>query len=145
MPKKIYTAGYQNFDRDRLVRFLLQINGVLVDIRQSPYSRKAEWNRNRLEVHLGKRYAHIQEFGNINYNNGLPIQIGDYATGLTKLITYQQPVVLLCACRDYATCHRHTLADMLRRDGFNVQEWDGEIETEQTGQASLFDLMGGSK
>ncbi len=82
----------------------------------------------------------MQVLGNVNYRQGGPIQILDYAAGRDQIERCPQPVVLMCACEKYQTCHRQVVAEMLRRDGFEVKEIESYVGETGEIQPPLFDL-----
>src|SRR5262249_1390146 len=78
----------------------------------SPRSRRAEWNRARLEVALGPPYRCLGEWlGNRNYLKGGDFDIAAMVPGLRKLagLLCSGPVVLLCVCPDPERCHRSAI------------------------------------
>ncbi len=81
----------------------------------------------------------MQALGNVNYRQGGPIQILDYEAGRDQIERCPQPVVLMCTCEKYHTCHRQVVAEMLRRDGFEVTEIDSDGSQAGEIQQPLFD------
>ena len=121
----IYTTGYAAWGSLRAFQAALErTNALVVDVRETPYSKMPDWTGENLAAKLGASYAQIREWGNTARKRG-GIQIADFEGGLRRLIklTPAQPVLLLCGCRDYGTCHRATLADKLIDRGFSVQEY----------------------
>jgi uncharacterized protein (DUF488 family) len=120
---KVYTIGYSGRTPEGVLAIMNELGGaVLVDVRFKPVSRfQPQWNGKSLANLLGPLYVPLPEFGNVNYKEG-PIEIADYAAGVAKLRALGKPAVLMCVCKDAATCHRTTLAGMLRADGFEVEE-----------------------
>ncbi len=45
----------------------------------------------------------------------------------------------MCGCKDYQTCHRKTIAEMLRADGFEVEEI-GAGDAQPRREQAQFDL-----
>jgi len=118
----IYTAGYGSLTPARLKELVEELDAQLFDVRFSPMSRVPIWRGFALARQYGDRYAHLKAFGNAAYKTG-GIQILGYEAGRAALERCERPAaILMCACKDYATCHRATLAQMLTRDGFTVQE-----------------------
>jgi len=127
----IYLAGYAGWTHADLVA-RLTAQGVteaddwaLLDIRHAPFSRfSPEWDRATLAKTF-QHYQHYSEWGNLNYkrNLGVGIMVADYAAGRIRLAQIpQKHQVLLCACRNPATCHRTALADLLRLEGLATCE-----------------------
>ncbi len=123
---KIYTIGYSGRTVAGMAEILERTNGALLDIRLSPRSRKPGFSEKRLREQLGERYEWIHEFGNINYKAG-GIKIADPEVGVAIIdeITKESDstLFLMCACKDPATCHRSTVAALLREQGYTVEEW----------------------
>jgi hypothetical protein len=116
----------------------------LLDIRYAARSRVPHWNKGALQKLLGERYVHVPALGNVRYKLGPPIEIADYAAGRAAIEACEyHAVVLLCACADAATCHRSTVGDLLKADGYEVVEMDAaqqrEILHSSPGQLPLFD------
>ena len=82
-------------------------------------TRHPQWRKRRLAQLLGTRYQHVQALGNRNYKNGGPIELADYEAGkqaIAEILATGQSVILMCACKDVATCHRRTAAEQLAAD-----------------------------
>lgn len=112
----IYTIGYAGWTPSSVKARVEALNAMLLDIRYSPYSKRAEWRGDSLKALLGRaRYSHIKTLGNRNYRGDGPIVLDAPEAAVetvTRLLT-QRPVVLLCACRDADTCHRSVAAEFL--------------------------------
>lgn len=123
-PPRFYLAGYQGKTLAELRAQVIHLNAQVVDIRMSPRSRVPEWNKRRISEALHDRYLHLRALGNVNYNNrekGIELAFGhDIALGL--LCTAQRDCILLCQCKDGASCHRAVVGRMLRDRGMQVQE-----------------------
>lgn len=122
-----YTAGYSGRKAADLKALALRLGAVVIDIRFSPRSRVAEWNQGRLERLLAPEvaYYHVPSLGNINYADGGDIQISDLSAGIRVLETASpdQPLILLCVCKQASTCHRCVaVAPALRERGWSVEE-----------------------
>ncbi len=101
----------------------------IIDIRKQPWSHDERWRKDALRATWGMRYQWLGAWlGNVNYNNDGPIRLVDERGGLARLenILKHRSVVMLCACKDYWTCHRHTVVDLLR-----VSMPDAEIVLEE--------------
>lgn len=121
---KLYTIGYQGKDVNRLKEWLIENDGVLLDIRYSPCSNMSVWQLNNLVTRLKTRYLGVSAFGNKNYKGG-PIEIANFNKGMNTLDDVRQQFsvgVLMCACRDYKHCHRRVVAERLRVLGYEVEE-----------------------
>lgn len=119
----IYLAGYTGRKPERLKELVIQLDGVLCDIRFAPRSRVPHWNKEPLEKLLGERYRWVHAFGNRNYKGG-PVDLVDPARGLeiVEPIADRQNVILLCACERTTACHRDDVGELLARDGYAVEE-----------------------
>lgn len=122
MTDQIYTLGYTGRRPGEIYALAEQLDATVCDIRFSPRSRVPRWNKGRLEVLLGDRYMHIQELGNQNYKTGGPVEIVDLDAGLARIQDHPRPVILMCACKDLAGCHRAVIRDHLRAEGLEVEE-----------------------
>lgn len=113
----LYTAGYTGIRPDDLLRTARALGALVADIRLSPRSRNPLWNQKKLQETLGERYVYLPDLGNLNYKGGYGqgIVIADMDSGASRLeaILQRQPVIILCACADYRTCHRKTVADYM--------------------------------
>ena len=122
---RLYTLGYAGWTAQQVEDQLLDLGGVLVDIRLSPRSRKPGFSGSALRQRFGPRYTHIPALGNENYNrSGAPILLRSEEEGMDRLAPMLQcwPVIVMCGCRDLATCHRLTVAD-LARERLGVEIW----------------------
>jgi hypothetical protein len=115
--KTIYTAGYlAGWTPESLKTTCEELGALLLDIRYSPHSRRAEWDRAALRDLFGQiRYRHEPALGNRNYNNGGPIELAapERALSYANAALRYSPIVLLCACREVAACHRSDAAAFL--------------------------------
>ena len=125
-----FTAGYMGKKPEDLLRRAIELDAILCDIRYAPRSRNPVWNKEKLETMFGDRYRWVFAFGNKNYRGDGPIDIVDPDKGKEAVhrIIERQPVILLCVCPNYDTCHRKVVGELLRRDGLSVSEldWIGE-------------------
>lgn len=139
MTTTVYLTGYSGKSPDDILEILTEINGNLFDVRFSPRSRNPEWSKKRLTEFFGDRYAHVNALGNKNYKGG-DIEIVNYEAGKQMILDSDRPVLLLCMCARAGWCHRTTVGDLLRVDGFTVYEWgDQPVEDLGPGQLNLFE------
>ncbi len=110
MAGKIIPFGYASQGSEqRLAALMENEQTLLVDIRSKPYSQRPQWQGETLKAAWGKRYRPIWEFGNRNYNNNLPIELAAPYTGwkiVKPWLEAGHDLVLMCACKDFASCHR---------------------------------------
>lgn len=127
MTKQIYTIGYSRRNVEELSRIADKLEAVFFDIRYSPWSRRPEFRKKHLVEVLGQRYQQVPEFGNINYRSGGDIKIANLEVGQVIIEASEHPTILMCVCSDSRICHRTTIANHLRAEGFSVEELtDGE-------------------
>jgi hypothetical protein len=122
---EIYTAGYSGHTVDELARIAGRMSALVLDIRHVRRSRHFDWNEDNLLRVLGvDGYEPLPDWGNVNYNTAAPIELLHPQRGLvhTLMRAEKRPVILLCGCREYSRCHRHTCAELLRARGFPVSE-----------------------
>lgn len=122
-----FTFGYQGQKSEELLAAVNEMGAVLCDIRLVPYSRwQPAWNKRNLQVLFGDSYQHIPQLGNLNYKNGGPLAIADMEAGLQMVLDLleQQPVVLMCVCRNTVSCHRLQVAQRLLGLSIQVNELD---------------------
>jgi hypothetical protein len=125
----IYTAGYSGHTAPQLLEVALEKNALVLDIRFSPWSWQAEWRKYALESLLDGRYAYVKNWGNRNYNNReAGIEIVDFAAGLKDMMRegvrfeMRCNFILLCQCPVLESCHRAVVAEMMRAEGYRVEE-----------------------
>lgn len=115
MAKKLYTVGYLNLSSSALLFQFAAAHGLaVVDIRLKPRSRKPGWSQSALSAtgrEAGARYYINPDMGNVNYHSpDQPIVLNNVVAGLTILENIMEEseggAILLCACRNFATCHR---------------------------------------
>jgi uncharacterized protein (DUF488 family) len=121
MTKQVYTLGYTGRKLDGLKAIVQEKQAILFDIRFSPRSRNPVWNGGNLRQAFGARYKHIRALGNANYR-GNSVRIQDFDAGLRAIAESGRPVILMCACKDYGSCHRSVIATRLRELGYVVTE-----------------------
>jgi len=117
----LYTLGYAAPGSSAVLEEVMTVSEVvLVDIRLRPRSRWwPVWNKKQLRERWGSRYTHEKQLGNVNYQDRLlPVQlmgpnVEQAIAGLEALLVQGYSVVLLCACKEYETCHRKFVADMI--------------------------------
>ncbi len=119
----VYGIGYTGRTLDELRHIIEQLDAVLVDIRFAPYSRNPQFRKDALEQALGDRYVYLRAFGNRNYKGG-PVALVDYDVGRAALAALDKPALLMCMCKDPATCHRTAVMQRLAEEGYDVQEWN---------------------
>lgn len=112
MSSSIYTLGYAHWSAAEVERRLHDLDAWLADVRHSPHTTKPGFSKPELADRLGPRYAHVPEFGNVNYKDG-PVELAAPDDGIDRIRTGGLPVVLMCGCASPAACHRQTVAELL--------------------------------
>ena len=116
MPRKIIPFGYASGGMALLERLMGDETTYLVDIRLSPRSGWQVFNKEALKTRFHSQYIHLPELGNINYRNGQPIQIAHPDHGIPRLIrglNQGYTLLLMCGCKEYGSCHRRTVVNLL--------------------------------
>ena len=119
--KQAFLAGYTSRKPQQLARLAEALDAVVIDSRFSPMSRVPYWTQRALQSVLGQRYRHVKEFGNVTYKTHGVITLADPAAG-TRAIGDIDRVIILCACKDGATCHRRQVGEYLTAHGWAVRE-----------------------
>ena len=121
MKIKIYTTGFAGKDVGDLPKMLERLDAVLADIRFTPVSKDFEWRRDYLKILLKNKYRHIIAFGNRGEKEN-KITINNFNLGLKVIESWNENVVLMCACENLSECHRFVLMNELQKKGFEVEE-----------------------
>ena len=131
----LVSLGYEGRTADELIANLRHESvTVLVDVRLTPLSRKPGLSKHRLAEALaavGIQYVHLRALGNPPGNRpafraGDPLSRKYYRSLLEEEDAAQAlkhvaelmdggTVALLCFERDHESCHRHLVAEELRR------------------------------
>jgi len=114
----IYTMGYAGRRLGDVVDLAKHLNALIVDVRLVPSSRAPGFAGAELEKALRGCYLWLPGFGNVNYRGG-PVLLADFYDAEAALRERLGPesanVILLCACRDVAKCHRKLVAEKLAK------------------------------
>jgi len=106
----LYTYGYGVTKATTLLKVAEKLGACVIDTRLSPRSRLPEWNKGALTSLFGDRYAHVREFGNVNYKiKGMEnVRLADDDAGIAILQSWSlnRPAILLCMCPTVEKCHR---------------------------------------
>ena len=136
---KIFTAGYSGHTPAQLKKAADQLNAVVIDIRLKPFSRVPGWSKNELQTlfgtNEGNRYLSMRELGNLAIELGGPMRLASAEIGIRDVLFWANrcPVILLCQCPEFVSCHRRMVSDLLKEHGIQTQElsWP-EVETAGT-------------
>lgn len=111
----IYTVGYSGWTPAQLQETATRLDAVVVDIRLSPTSRRPEWRSDALARLLRDRYEVLSDLGNVNYRVSEPIVLANPGPGVVvaRSLLRRRNIILLCACRDHALCHRNVAAQLI--------------------------------
>lgn len=112
----LYTLGYTGTKPEHILSAAQQLGALVVDCRYSPRSRAVQWTGAGFRRLLGERYLHLPSLGNLNYKGDGPILINKPAEGVPQVqkLLQTQPVILLCVCKEFCTCHRTVVADLIK-------------------------------
>ncbi len=118
----LYTLGYATPGATAELEEVMQDESVLlIDIRLRAGSRWwPTWNKKQLRERWAGRYTHEKRLGNSNYRDrSLPVvlhgpHVEQAIVGAVALLHQGYSLVLLCACKDYETCHRKVVAEMIQ-------------------------------
>ncbi len=117
MSGKIIPFGYASGGMPELERLMRDESAYLVDIRLSPRSRWHAFRRATLQARFRSRYIHMPELGNVNYRSAQPIQVAHPDQGIERLINgirQGYTLLLVCGCKEYESCHRRTVVNLLQ-------------------------------
>lgn len=138
--QKIYTFGYSGRQPQELAAIANFLNALVVDVRYSPFSRNAVWNKKELVALLDKRYRHVKALGNVNYKGG-PIKLLDPEKGIeeVRLLLAESPIILICVCKSVHWCHRKVAAELLgEATGAEIVHLPPDYTAESGVQTTLF-------
>lgn len=121
----VYTLGYSQPGARLVLDTLIWHEGwLLVDIRHAPVSTWPDWTQRALLQRYGPGYVHLPSLGNLHYrDHRLPIVLADAPAGVRSVMQTVHDgrrCLLLCACKDYRTCHRAIVARLLQQAGVPV-------------------------
>jgi Active DUF488-N3 subclade len=133
----VYTLGYSQPGARLVLDTLIWHEGwLLVDIRHAPVSTWPDWTQRALLQRYGPGYMHLPALGNLHYrDHRLPIVLADAPSGVRSVLQTVDDgrrCLLLCACKDYRTCHREIVAQLLQQAGVPVTHLVNQsVPTEQ--------------
>ena len=133
----LFTIGYEGDSIDGYLDRLIR-NGVklLCDVRRNPLSRKTGFSKRQLENYCGKvgiGYRHLPELGipghrrrELNTMADYEALFSEYRTEdlpqarpaieeLGRLLRRHKRIALTCFEKEHVCCHRHCVADEMRR------------------------------
>jgi uncharacterized protein (DUF488 family) len=134
----LLTIGYEGMNIEMFIDRLKEYGVVqLIDVRNSPWSRKADFSKNRLGEHLeGARigYLHMPELGisrerrqAVRGKDGEEALLREYDRSLDEEILKRlvdisstARAALMCLEKDVGHCHRGIIAERLRKMGVPV-------------------------
>lgn len=79
------------------------------------------WRQIYLKTLLREKYHHLPQLGNRPFREG-KAQIQNLDLGIKILVSFNANAVLMCECADSNEYHRTSIAQELRRKGFEVEE-----------------------
>ena len=130
----LFTTGYQGQNVNNFIQNLTREHiGVIIDIRENPFSRKPGFSKDELSKKLssaGLEYFHFQELGTPKPLRNLLAEKGNYEVffqdyrnclrefrdSLEDLIDIgsKKQICLMCFEKDPHTCHRKVVAELIK-------------------------------
>jgi len=121
----LYTFGYTGIEPQEILEAAQRISGTVADIRISPRSRHPQWDGRTLAEAWGRCYVHIPQLGNKNYKGqyGTGIMLANPQAGRQLVLAHltRGPVMLMCACPSWETCHRRDAAEYILQSQPNLE------------------------
>lgn len=108
----IYTLGYAHWALDEVEPVIRVLDGILVDVRHTPYTSKPGFSKDELRDRFPNRYLHLDAFGNANYDGG-PTELANPERGLEAISELELAPILMCGCKSPSQCHRSTVASLI--------------------------------
>ena len=118
---RFFTTSFTDKDINDLKPMLDALDAILVDVRFSPTSELMRWRQIYLKTLLREKYHHLPQLGNRAFREGR-ISIQNLNLGIKILFSFNANAVLTCGCADLKTCHRHIIAEEIRRRNFEGEE-----------------------
>lgn len=130
----LFTIGYQGQNIYNFINSLTSKDiGVIVDIRENPFSRKPGFSKTALSKKLhnaGLEYYHFQELGTPRPLRNLLAEKGNYEIFFQNYRNYlrefrdslddlidigsKKKICLMCFEKDPHTCHRKVVAELIQ-------------------------------
>lgn len=123
-PGSIFTFGYGGRRLRGLEVIQRDLDAIIVDIRERPWSREPEWCYAHLTEIFGSSYAHVGWWGNTARDPAAG-RFVSWKLGyeqVAELLKQNRPLILMCGCRSGGGCHRSVIAKLLREKGHPVKE-----------------------
>jgi uncharacterized protein (DUF488 family) len=115
----LYTLGYTGIEPQEILDAAKRVDAIIADIRISPRSRHPQWNGHALRGAWGSHYLHLPVLGNKNYKGeyGIGVMLKNPELGADTVLALlvNRPVILLCACPNWETCHRRNAAEFIQQ------------------------------
>lgn len=113
----LYTLGYTGIQPQEIADAAQRAGAIIADIRISPRSRHPQWDGQALKRDWGSSYVHIPQLGNRNYkgdfDTGIMLANPELGCQIVQTWLHRMPVILLCACEHWETCHRRDAAEFI--------------------------------
>ena len=124
MTGRLIPFGYATRNsQERLEALMQDATTLIVDIRKMPYSKwGVSWRKDALmarwgDHYFGGRYRHLGALGNLAFTTQ-EVQLANPAYGVNevkKLLEHGHDIILLCACAQYAQCHRKDVTELIQQ------------------------------
>jgi uncharacterized protein (DUF488 family) len=122
---QLYTWGYSGHTQADLFQLMTEDQiSLVVDVREKPWSRDAQWRKAALTASFGDSYRHLPELGN-RTRSAQRVQLVNEERGLARLeelLDVHRRLLIMCLERDHSRCHRSYVARRMqvRIDGLEV-------------------------
>jgi len=122
---RLYTWGYSGRSQADLFQLMTEHQiSLVVDVREKPWSRDAQWRKAALMAAFGEHYHHLPELGN-RTRSVQKVQLVNEERGLARLevlLRTHRRLLLMCLERDHSLCHRSYVARRIleRVEGLEV-------------------------
>jgi hypothetical protein len=141
----LYTFGYHGQKLATLLGHQERLGAMIVDVRWKAEV-GAEWHRWNLHRELTKGegndrtpfYYWCRALGNPQYREGtLSLANPEVGFALLEDILQHRPVLVLCACEDWQSCHRRLVAEGMAARGYRVEHLGATLRKTVAEQAAL--------
>lgn len=122
---RLYTWGYSGRTQAELFQLMTEHQiSLVMDVREKPWSRDAQWRKGSLTATFGEHYHHLPELGNRTRSVG-NVQLVNEERGLARLeelLQIHRRLLLMCLERDPTLCHCSYVARRIqvRMNGLEV-------------------------
>lgn len=122
---RLYTWGYSGHTQADLLDLMTENQiGLVVDVREKPWSCDAQWRNSTLRATFQDHYCSLPQLGN-RTRSVQRVQLVNEERGLARLeelLHIHRRVLIMCLERDHSRCHRSYVARRMqeRIEGLEV-------------------------